>query len=137
MRGFRVYDKQEHRMIDTPAFEHIFLSGNGNLVNVEHPEIYLMDRYIRIVNAIIIYMDSTGLSDKNGKEIYKWDIIKYYTEDGIVTAIIIYEENDNEDKWISGLSFKFIRMDDYEEHEPNELEVIGNIYSNPELLKTK
>ena len=47
-RGFRVYDKLEKRMIDNPASESIYLSGNGNLVNVDHPEIYLMDRYVRM-----------------------------------------------------------------------------------------
>lgn len=70
----------------------------------------------------------TGLHDKNGKEIYKGDIvkIKYRDED---IGKVIYEHNGfsidvtNMNKNYGRVSFV-----------NNFIEVIGNIYENPELL---
>ena len=70
----------------------------------------------------------TGLHDKNGKEIYEGDIvkIKYRDED---IGKVIYEHNGfsidvtNMNKNYGRVSFV-----------NNFIEVIGNIYDNPELL---
>lgn len=70
----------------------------------------------------------TGLHDKNGKEIYEGDIvkIKYRDED---IGKVIYEHNGfsidvtNMNKNYGRVSFV-----------DNFIEVIGNIYENPELL---
>ena len=73
----------------------------------------------------------TGLYDKNGKEIYEGDIIAY----GVTKAVI---------EWINIFSaFKCCscmdKVDPFEwplhkEYAREGFEVIGNIYSNPELL---
>jgi len=125
-RGFRVYDKLEKRMIDNPASESIYLSGNGNLVNVDHPEIYLMDRYVR--------RDSAGSPDEDGKEIYEGDIL--LTEKGIRCVV----------EWSKEKVRYVICYKNIWTAYPNYIHkalfwasvrsvVIGNIYSNPELLK--
>ena len=68
-------------------------------------------------------MQFTGLLDKNGKEIYEGDIIK--TSIGIQVVkdlfcnFVIYTYEDID------------RMNQPEKY----LEIIGNIYENPELLK--
>lgn len=66
-------------------------------------------------------MQYTGLKDKNGKEIYEGDIVQ-------LAQFII------EVKWVNEFS-RFTNKDDYTGFFPKNIEVIGNIYENPELLK--
>lgn len=67
-------------------------------------------------------MQYTGLKDKNNKEIYEGDILKFNTKGG---NEMIYEV-----KW-RGKGFKPTRMS---EDNQEEIEIIGNIYENTELL---
>ena len=81
-----------------------------------------------------IMLQFTGLKDKNGKEIYEGDIVNHaqygdWTRKNEVVVIIIRD------------LFGFIEKKGYAEGEygetfsPESLEIIGNIYENPELLK--
>ena len=104
-------------------------------------------------------MQSTGLFDKNGKEIFEGDILKFNDEwaeychegyvDGSVEGINFVEVVRGEACFEFGKtkypeSSLFIRMED--EHltfaeliksRDFEFEIIGNIYENPELLEDK
>lgn len=81
----------------------------------------------------------TGLTDKNGKEIYEGDILKdkfyggytvdYCADWGAFRAKKIYEYDDGEKFFLIAGSQSFIG------NEWREWEVIGNIHDNPELLK--
>jgi len=85
-------------------------------------------------------MQYTGLKDKNGKEIYEGDIVEYndfnslrtggHAEDKIIVGKVVFscgmwmvEENNCGHDLYEGL------VND------EELEIIGNIYENPELLE--
>lgn len=86
----------------------------------------------------VILMQSTGLKDKNGKEIFEGDIVT----DGHTTGDIknhptlgFYMVDDNGvERWFSDHA----TIEDFEEDAETIariLEIIGNIFENPELIK--
>ncbi len=102
-------------------------------------------------------MQSTGLKDKNGKEIFEGDILKFNDEwneychegyvDGSVEGVNYVEVVRSEICFEFGKtkypdSSLFILMEDEQlnfkdfiKSEDFEFEIIGNIYENPELLE--
>ena len=82
----------------------------------------------------------TGLTDKNGNRIFEGDIIKYKNTDGIkfngvaltVIGKVVYNEK-NASFAISGKDE--IGAKHYDYFPIKNIEVIGNIHDNPELLK--
>lgn len=85
------------------------------------------------VKYVIIQVDAetvgqfTGLHDKNGKEIYEGDIVRYDMGGECEVSYCIG----------GGFAGFDLSPAFHDEHQLTDVEVIGNIHDNPELLKTK
>ena len=87
-----------------------------------------------IVNNDLHIMQSTGLKDKNGKEIFEGDILDYKGRKALV-------------RWHgSYASFIYRFVDELQKRNTEwkplylaymKCEIIGNVYENPELLEDK
>ena len=82
-----------------------------------------------------VLMQSTGLKDKNGGEIFEGDIVKYKAGCNTFTEEVAYDKN------FAGFGVRdananiiFTFGELAEDIDIHSLEVIGNIYENPELL---
>lgn len=87
------------------------------------------------INTICQY---TGLTDKNGDKIWENDVVKCYadTDDLGNDLYFFYKVIWHESYHCWWLSDIHILEDEYlHECNPNDIEVIGNIFDNAELLK--
>lgn len=115
---FRAWDNVDKKMVVVNCLNWRYPSGlEVNNTNVSLPN-YLM-QYI-------------GLKDKNGKEIYEGDIIKCKDRCGEYSGELYNEVVDDMCDWLCNYGYASQELLSYD-----EIEVIGNIYENPELLGDK
>lgn len=127
---FRAWDKTENKMW-----------------NVE--TIYIEDEWVKVNDGSIygitkdlvrdyVLMQSTGLKDKNGVEIYEGDIVEFkYPYDKRIKTKGVIVWNDN--KACFGISMEETteKYELYRITAENYLTVIGNKFQNPYLLEDK
>jgi uncharacterized phage protein (TIGR01671 family) len=120
----------------------VFMDCYGKLYGVTRPS--LVDDSRSIVNigqfkefdgyTIQWY---TGLNDKNNKPIYEGDIVKYKTWTGSHDGIT--EEHQTQVQFKDGAYYPRYINDECEDSwysfKVYDLEVVGNVFENPELLK--
>lgn len=126
---FRAWDEEDKRMY---CDDKVIVTFIGFL-----EEVYVKRN--STVDELIDYklMQYTGLKDKNDKEIYEGDILKGTTKGNSEEVLAITYV-----KWDRGQFDLFTEMtsDSWEDALYNymqffDVEVIGNIYENPELLE--
>ena len=122
---YRVWDSVKKKFV-----EHFFITDNGLICNMEKPtsEHKLI---IPVEKSELILMQSTGLVDKEGTEVFEGDILHHQIQTEY-TFIVKYDKDKG--RWYGyGLSRTY-RIDITKEFLPY-YKVIGNIYENPELLE--
>lgn len=122
---FRAWLKEEYRMTDVN--EMTFIDGEVYLIS-DVTDFYAYEEFK--------LMQSTGLRDKNGKEIFEGDVVKYEVGRNTYTEEVAYDKN------FAGFGVKdakanvvFTFGEIAEDISLISLEVIGNIYENHELLE--
>lgn len=116
---FRAWDKNEKIMYDPRILDDSFINDEG---------FYKSDGFVQTSPYFrnLILMQFTGRLDKSKKEIYEHDIIKY--DNGTWNGIGVVRWNN---EW-SAFAVETCSLAVLDKH---VIEIIGNIYQNPELIK--
>lgn len=122
MPKFRAWLKEEKRMTDVN--EMTFIDGEVYLIS-DVTDFYAYEEFK--------LMQSTGLKDKNGKEIFESDIVKFTITNGFDYVVDEYGV-------VTYKQGAFFIVKDFAEYlisyvYTKEVEVIGNVYENQELLE--
>lgn len=94
-----------------------------------------------IENGDLKYIQFTGLHDKNGKEIYEDDVIKYFDDVYLVNfcngSFVAVDYKKDKEVWFNEIvvATTDVRCLCGTSAWMHTVEVIGNIHENPELLK--
>ena len=130
MPRYRAWDSAKKEMFkDTFA-----ITESGQVVVVEQESVASSPDYIFVQHLVI--MQSTGLFDRNGKEIFEGDIVRQVRTQPTT-------ENETIIGVVTMIEAAWLIMNDCEQlasklwSETDENEIIGNIYENPELLEDK
>lgn len=129
---FRAWDKERNIMIgvdypdnwgneDDEYWGDVFEIGLSEITDIAQNDRFELMQY-------------TGLKDKNGKEIYEGDVIRYF--EGCTIGVVIFGECVFESYyvvmgWTVSGAYDFM----FYQEEANRMEIIGNIYENPDLVK--
>ncbi len=104
-------------------------------IDFEKKQIYVKTLFFNQLNHYVfdavVLMQSTGLRDKNGKEIFEGDIID--SEDGILSGVVEFRPD------LGMFVSTLIKYNNFERlcNVADSVHIIGDIYTNPELAEVK
>ena len=127
---FRAWDKHEQKMFDNDEL----IIWNNNVYANDSKK--LSCNYLKGWSIDGEYlMQSTGLKDKNGKEIFEGDIVQF--EDCYEVSDFLYI-NTGIIEWCQGgfhvTNRDSVLMEDLLDGDSLDVRIIGNVYENKELL---
>ena len=124
----------ENRIIKFRAWDGdkiIYQSEDGWFDKVKHPE-YQSPQCMQFASVMRVckIMQFTGLTDKNGVEIYEGDVLMYIGTN--MSSMVVKFENGC---FVGCGPFNALPLIDYiNASDFQSIEVIGNVFENPELL---
>ena len=124
---FRAWDTTNKEMFKD-AFA---ITESGQVVVVEQEFVTSIPDYVFVDHLIV--MQSTGLHDKNGKEVFVGDIIKCTRG----CPHEVYLEKEYGGTYIGGMPTIYLKGIREGYAWTGAEEILGNIYENPELLEVE
>lgn len=126
---FRAWDKEKRKWIYLGMSSMLAITDDGHL-----RQFYSTDRGLghKEYENPYVLLQFTGLRDKTGREIYEGDVVKEVFDEKMRVCEVAWNNEGaafelDDGTWKGGLETP-------EGYELNPLEVIGNIYENPDLL---
>ena len=121
---FRAWDKDTKLLLDANIIDY-----KKSVAICEHWE---FGETTELTFVDIILMQSTGLKDKDGTEIFEGDIVDFRVPNQVISGVYQIKRA-RSGEW---------RMDNHRQGRVlvfslDDVEVIGNIYENPELMEKK
>lgn len=128
---YRAWDKEFKEMVQVDAlvFDEQIIKvtyKNGNIAKED------------LKNYVL--MQFTGLKDKNGKEIFEGDILTTGKRTGVVKnhrTLGFYMNDTRGDNWWFGSDVDLAEFEDFTRTVAEKTEILGNIYTNPELAEVE
>lgn len=135
--AFRAWDKDQKLMLKyEPHGQQIYIKFNGETVDIDRDGDEMEIKGLEL-------MQFTGLKDRNGVEIYEGDFVSNgkntWQVEFMGGSFWLSKKHDilgseSTPMYRALLPSKFMNLD-YPDGEIGTVEVVGNIYENPELIK--
>lgn len=125
---FRAYDSSSYRRMYQPDE---IMVGNGDIWIIDEDDV----AGSWIVNNDLNLMQSTGLFDKNGKEIFEGDILGVESDEGTLNVNVFWDEEHALFMFESKQHNEKEALAELLEDNSYPFIILGNIYENPELLE--
>ena len=131
-KGNKMEEAEEFKLRAWDDYGKTMFNSISEMAEFEEHLIYWLN------NAAYVLMRFTGSTDKNGKDIFEKDIVRCLDKNGEeYISIIFYQDGcllidirDNSDGDFTSIKCSLI-------NDIEEIEVIGNVYQNPELLEVE
>lgn len=121
---FRFWSEATHKMYQPVAGSDLLIKGDGDIYC--WTDIYENGGLVKVKNQIPLQY--TGLHDKNGKEIYDGDILRYQQK--------LYDGRPNGSRGLKEVRWSVSeRKVGWNIADNQTMEIVGNIYENPDLAE--